>query len=171
MGYDLPAAIGAAVASGNDVICIAGDGSLQMNLQELQTVKHHALPVKLFVLNNRGYHSIVQTQNNCFDGNLIGCDETSGISFPDNEKLAALYGMKFIRIESIDTLDNDIDVVLETDGPVFCEVVLSNDYQFKPKLAAERLMDGSMRSPSLEDMYPFLDRIELSLNMLVKGNV
>src|SRR3989344_4688364 len=100
MGYDLPASIGAALARNQDVICLAGDGSIQMNLQELQTVKHYNLPVKIFVLNNQGYHSIRMTQMTFFDGNFIGCNAECGVSFPDNSKLADLYGLKYFRINS-----------------------------------------------------------------------
>src|SRR6185437_6832666 len=99
MGYDLPASIGACVASGKDVICLAGDGSLQMNIQELMTMVYHQLPIKLFYLNNDGYISMKQTQDNFF-GRRIGADTASGVSFPDISKIAEANGLPYMRIES-----------------------------------------------------------------------
>jgi acetolactate synthase-1/2/3 large subunit len=166
MGYDLPAAIGAAFAKGRDVVCVTGDGSLQMNLQELQTLRHHALPIKLFLLNNQGYRSIEQTQTAFFDGDYIGCNEASGVSFPDNAKIADVYGLKYYRVDSAETMGSTIKQVLACPGPVFCEVVLDNTYVFSPKLSSERLPDGSMVSKPLEDLHPFLDRDEFRSNMI-----
>jgi acetolactate synthase-1/2/3 large subunit len=167
MGYDLPAAIGAAFAKGGDVVCVTGDGSLQMNLQELQTVRHHGLPIKLFLLNNQGYRSIEQTQTAFFDGDFIGCNEGSGVSFPDNAKIADLYGLKYSRIDAAETMGAAIRDVLACPGPVFCEVVLDNTYVFSPKLSSERRPDGTMVSKPLEDLHPFLDRDEFRSNMIV----
>lgn len=168
MGYDLPAAIGACHASGRqDVVCIAGDGSLQMNIQELQTVAHSRLPIKLFVLNNSGYISIRQTQDAFFEGRYVGCDSRSGVSFPDISKLAAAYGLPTARIDKHETMKEVISTVLHTKGPFICDVRLSPDYKFEPKLSSERKPDGRMVSKPLEDMYPFLDREEFKSNMLV----
>jgi acetolactate synthase-1/2/3 large subunit len=166
MGYDLPAAIGAAFASNKSVICLAGDGSLQMNLQELQTVKHHNLPIKLFVLNNSGYQSIYQTQNNLFEGNLIGCTKESGVSFPSIQKLAKAYDLKYCKINSTKRLNKNITKVLNYDGPVICEVILSNNYIFAPKLSSQKQEDGTMLSQPLENMFPFLSKEELKENMI-----
>lgn len=169
MGYDLPAAIGAAVASGRDVICLAGDGSLQMNLQELQTVKHHRLPVKLFVLNNHGYRSIEQTQSAFFEADFIGCNEDSGVSFPDNKKLAALYEMPYYLIDSVKAMNKVLPKILAACGPLICEVEIGNEYVFSPKLSSERLADGRLVSKPLEDLHPFLDRNEHASNLIDKG--
>ena len=167
MGYDLPAAIGASVATGHgEVVCLTGDGSLQMNLQELATVKHLQLPIKLFVLNNGGYLSIRQTQTNYFQGRYVGCDEKSGLSFPDLRWIAAAYGFPYFRIDSHHALDQQIAEVLAVKGPVVCEVMLTHDYTFSPKLSSEKLPDGRMVSKPLEDMYPFLSEDELASNML-----
>lgn len=168
MGYDLPAAIGACfAANGRDVVCLAGDGSLQMNIQELQTVAHHRLPIKLFVLNNNGYVSIRQTQEAFFNGRYAGCDSKSGVSFPDVTKLAAAYGLASTVIEQNNGLSEAVARVLAMPGPVVCEVRLTPDYRFEPKLTSEKKLDGKIVSKPLEDMYPFLDRDEFKNNMLI----
>lgn len=165
MGYDLPAAIGACVANNKkNTICIAGDGSLMMNLQELQTLKHHNLPVKIFILNNDGYSSIKQTQTNFFEGRNTGAGTNSGVSIPDFVKVGSAFDIKSIRLESPDEIDNTIKDVLSAKGPVLCDVIVNPDYIFTPKLSSRKLEDGTMISPSLEDMYPFLPRDEYEKN-------
>lgn len=165
MGYDLPAAIGAAVARGGKrVICLAGDGSLQMNIQELQTITHHRWPIKLFVLNNNGYLSIRQTQSTFFDHG-VGADPTSGVSFPDFVKVAKAYGLQARRIEQPD-FSGDIRNALASCTPEVCEVMLDPAQGFEPKLSSRKLPNGQMVSSPLEDMFPFLDREELRANML-----
>lgn len=166
MGYDLPAAIGAACASGQRVICLAGEGSIQMNLQELQTILTNRLPVKIFVMANGGYHSIRQTQQNFF-GLLCGCDSTSGVEFPDMERLADAYGYPFYRAESLHTLFGAITATLDIEGAAICEVMLDPAQPFAPKQASRRLSDGRMVSAPLEDLAPFLDREEFFKNMLI----
>jgi acetolactate synthase-1/2/3 large subunit len=169
MGYDLPAAIGACFANDKkDVVCLAGDGSLQMNIQELQTVAYHQLPIKLFVLNNNGYVSIRQTQDSFFDARYVGCDSHSGVSFPDTVKIAQAYGLATEIIDSHHDLKGKIGRILDKPGPVVCDVRLSADYKFEPKLSSERKPDGRIVSKPLEDMYPFLDREEFKENMLVE---
>jgi acetolactate synthase-1/2/3 large subunit len=167
MGFDLPAAVGAAVASGEQVICLAGDGSIQMNLQELQTIVTHRLPVKIFVLNNRGYHSIRQTQQNYFPDNVVGCGTESGLGFPDMEKLAGVYGFPFFRASTHADMRAAIDATLAAPGRAICEVMLDLEQVFAPKLASRRLPDGRMVSSPLEDLAPFLSREELRENMLI----
>ena len=169
MGYDLPAAIGAAVARpGEDIILLTGDGSIQMNLQELQTIIHHRLPVKIFLINNGGYHSIRQTQKNFFGEPLVGVGEDSGdLSFPDMEKLAGAYGYPYVRACCNRELSDATDRALAVDGPVICEVFVTTDQNFEPKSAAKRLPDGTMVSPPLEDMFPFLPDEEMDANMLI----
>jgi len=166
MGYDLPAAIGAAVASGKRVICLAGDGSIQMNLQELQTILTHRLPVKIFLLNNDGYHSIRQTQQNFF-GLLHGCDPGSGVEFPVMERLAAAYGYPYSRAADLADLPAAIATTLAEPGPAICEVVLDSSQPFAPKQSSRRLPDGKMVSAPLEDLAPFLDRAELARNLFI----
>ena len=168
MGYDLPAAIGASVANGKKrVVCLAGDGSMQMNIQELQTIVHHRLPIKLFYLNNNGYISIRQTQNSFFDGRIVGSDEKSGVSFPDIIKVAKAYGLRTETISGVNDMAAGIKKTLEGEEPVLCEVSLPSDYIFQPKLSSERKTDGRMVSKPLEDMYPFLDRKEFMGNMII----
>ena len=166
MGYDLPAAIGAAVARGGKrVICLAGDGSIMMNVQELQTVAHYKLPIVIFVLINGGYLSIRTTQSNFF-GNLIGEGPESGVSFPDMVKLAEAHGLPAMRLQD-EHFPERIDEALAHGGPILCEVVLDRSQSFEPKLSSKKLSDGRMVTAPLEDMAPFLDREELRANMLV----
>ncbi|MGZ3420755.1 MAG: thiamine pyrophosphate-binding protein [Polyangiales bacterium] len=167
MGFDLPAAVGAAIASGQSVVCLAGDGSMQMNLQELQTMVTHALPVKIFVLNNRGYHSIRQTQQSYFADNIVGCGTDSGLGFPEVEKLAGVYGMKYHRASSHADLGRAIEATLAEKGATMCEIMLDLAQVFAPKLSSRRLDDGRMVSSPLEDLAPFLSREELRENMIV----
>ena len=166
MGYDLPAAIGAAFARpGKRVICLAGDGSLQLNLQELQTVIQYQLPLKLFVLNNAGYLSIRLSQANMFK-RLTGESAQSGVSFPDIVKVAQAYGLPAMRI-GYDQLESGIQSALQMPGPVVCDVLLDPDQPFEPRVSARQLPDGRIVSSNLEDMTPFLDEKELAENMLV----
>ena len=167
MGYDLPAAIGAAIARPDldRVICLAGDGSIMMNLQELQTIVGLKLPIKIFVLNNSGYHSIRQTQSNFFKGRIVGCGTDSGLSFPDFAKVANAFDIPFERCRRHDDLRDAIFRTLARDGCAMCEVVLDLEQQFAPKLSSRKLEDGTMVTSSLEDMAPFLSREELAANM------
>jgi acetolactate synthase-1/2/3 large subunit len=169
MGYDLPAVLGAAVALGGKqrVICLAGDGSIMMNLQELQTIQALRLPVKIFVYNNQGYHSIRQTQHNFFADNIVGCGTDSGLSFPDFSKIAFAFGFTFRRCENHAELECAIRETLEGDGPQMCEVILDLAQPFAPKLTSRKLDNGRMISSPLEDMAPFLSREELRENMFV----
>jgi acetolactate synthase-1/2/3 large subunit len=165
MGYDLPAAVGAAVARrGGRVVCLAGDGSLQLNIQELQTVRHHQLPVKLFVLDNGGYLSIRTTQRNFF-GATFGSGPDDGVSFPDYQAVAAAYGVPAARLVEPADLDDTVVRLLAADGPTVCHVVLDPAQEFEPRIRSRVLPDGSIVSPALEDMYPFLDPVELARNM------
>jgi len=165
MGYGLPAALGAAVARcGKRVICIDGDGSLQMNIQELQTIIHNQLNIKLFVLNNDGYHSIRQTQINLFKPPLCGVSSENGISFPSLEKIAYAYGFPYVKIDDVQTVSEKIKETLNTAGPIIAEVLLDPAQFFSPKLSAKKLPDGTMVSPPLEDMYPFLPKDEMKRN-------
>lgn len=165
MGYGLPAALGLCAAAGNlPTVCLEGDGSLMMNLQELQTLKTHALPVKVFVIKNGEYLSIIQTQRNFFDGRLVGCNKQSGVEVPDFVKIAQAFGLPALRIERNEELENKIRQVWQMPGPVLCELECTSQYVFAPKLSARTLPDGSMQSPSLEDMSPFLTEQEMREN-------
>lgn len=167
MGYDLPAAIGAHYESeGRNVICLTGDGSIMMNIQELQTVVYNKIPLKIFVINNNGYSSIRQTQRNFFNGHMTGSGDDSGVSIPDFCKLAQGFGLKAVRVSNPKTMSEELSEVLKMREPVICEVMTEREYAFLPKLSAKKLPDGTMVSPSLEDMFPFLDREEYQANLL-----
>ena len=170
MGYDLPAAIGVALAKNGRVVCLAGDGSIQMNIQELETIVHNNLPVKIFVLNNGGYLSIRQTQTGFFQGRLIGTGSTSGVSFPDMVKIGNAYGIPSFPITKIDDL-NLIQQELDKPGPALFDVLLDVAQEFEPRLRSRILPDGKIQTPNLEDMYPFLTPEELAANMLVNEDV
>lgn len=170
MGYGLPAAIGACMAIGKrETICIEGDGSLMMNLQELQTVLTNRLPIKLFLINNEGYHSIRQTQSNLFaEHSKVGIGPESGdLSFPDYEKLAAAFGFPYFKAHSNAEMKTAVDAALAAEGPVFCEIFVSPKQNFEPKSSTKKLADGSLFSPPLEDLAPFLDREELRRNLFI----
>ena len=172
MGYGLPAAIGVCAANNRQsVVCLEGDGSIMMNLQELQTVKTYQLPLKIFILKNGEYASIIQTQRNFFDGRLSGCNRQSGVEVPDFVQVAQSFGLPAVRLTKNADLSAQLEEILAMDGPVVCEVNCNENYIFAPKLSARKLPDGSMVSPSLEDMYPFLDRRELAENMRISGGV
>jgi acetolactate synthase-1/2/3 large subunit len=160
MGY-MPGSIGMAAAFPNrDVYCITGDGSLQMNIQELQTIVHNKLPVKLIVLSNNGYLLIRLTQDNFQEGRHIGTDEETGVSFPDLSKLAIAYGMGYLRIENTETLESSIASLFEMRGPLICEVMSPPNQVLIPRIASKKMEDGSMVSMPYDDMFPFLPRDE-----------
>lgn len=172
MGYDLPGAIGACIGSGGkEVICLAGDGSIMQNIQELATIAFNRYPIKIFVLNNNGYHSIRQTQQNFFGEPLVGVGPDSGLGFPDFAKLAAGFGLPFIRCHNHAELDQFITDALQHKGPLVCEVMLDLKQQFSPKLSSRRLEDGRLVTSPLEDMAPFLNREELAENMRFVQNM
>jgi acetolactate synthase-1/2/3 large subunit len=166
MGYELPAAIGAAVANeGKRVICVAGDGSIMMNLQELQTIIGANMPVKIFIINNNGYLSIRQSQSNNFPDNVTGCGPETGVSMPDFSKLATAFGFRVYRAQTPAELDSLLSEALTDDTPCVCEIIVDQAQQFEPKLASKRMPDGTMVSPPPEDMAPFLPREELDAVM------
>lgn len=174
MGYDLPAAIGACVAAfedgekHEDVILLTGDGSIQMNLQELQTIIHHKMPIKIFLINNGGYHSIRQTQKNFFGEPLVGIGVDSGdLSFPDMGKLSQAYGYPYISVHHNSQLAEAIERTLAIEGPAICEIFVTIDQNFEPKSSAKRMPDGTLTSPPLEDLSPFLPEEEMEANMII----
>lgn len=169
MGYDLPAAIGACAATNNQqrVICLAGDGSIMMNIQELQTIAGYNLPVKVFLLNNSGYVSIFQTHRNFFNGVEVGGGPKSNVTFPDFAKVATAFGFTYNRVARHQDLEAAIAEALSTEGPHFCEVMIDEHVPFAPKLGAKQHPDGRITSPPLEDLSPFLPRDVLRDNMLI----
>ncbi|MBQ6679840.1 MAG: thiamine pyrophosphate-binding protein [Lachnospiraceae bacterium] len=170
MGYGLPAAIGTCIsAGGREVICLEGDGSIMMNLQELQTVLTNRLPVKLFLINNGGYHSIRITQNNLFpEHKKVGIGPESGdLSFPSFRKIAEAFGYPYFEAHSNREMENAVDAALACHGAAFCEIFTDTDQVWEPKSSTKRLADGSLYSPPLEDLAPFLPREELAENMFI----
>jgi acetolactate synthase-1/2/3 large subunit len=170
MGYDLPAAVGACVANGKEpVVCIAGDGSIMMNLQELQTIVTNKLPVKIVLINNNGYQQIRLTQTNLFKKNFVGIGpDSKDLGFPDFEKIAYAFGIPYRRCGSKEQMENGIDWCINEKGYCLFEVFCSTEQIFEPKSATKRLEDGSLYSPPLEDLAPFLSREELKSNMYIK---
>ena len=168
MGYGFPAALGCAVAEeGNRVVCIDGDGSFMMNIQELQTVAYNKLNLKIIILNNNGYHSIRQTQTNLFKPPMVGVNADNGVSFPKFEKIAAAFEIPYLRIDAEEQISDVVARMNEQNGPVLCEVVVDEKQNFEPKLSSKVLPDGTIVSPEIDDMFPFLDREEYSSNKLV----
>lgn len=165
MGYDLPATIGAwhAMPEGsNRIICLAGDGSIMQNLQELQTIVGQRIPAKIFLYNNSGYHSIRQSQQAYFDGFSVGCGPDSGITFPDFEKIAAAFGLSYTKVSEHDDMARAIDATLKAPGAALCEIMVDKAQNFAPKVSSRRLDDGTMVTVPMEDMAPFLPRDELA---------
>jgi acetolactate synthase-1/2/3 large subunit len=165
MGFGLPASIGAAVASGRRVTTIIGDGGLQHNVQELQTVRRLGLPIKIFVLNNGGYASIRSSQRQHFD-DLLAADPSSGLTFPAVDALARAYELSHARADTDAELEGVVARVLADPGPVLCELMVDPDLATQPRLASRVAEDGSISSSPLEDLWPFLDRDEFAENML-----
>jgi len=162
MGWDLPAAVGACVARGRKPIyLITGDGTMQFNIQEMMTIRASGLPVKMFVFNNGGYESIRSTQNNYFQGRLVGSDFSSGIGNPNFQKLASAYGFEYAHIENNAELVAELAGVLALEGPVLCELKLSPTQTRSPKVTSVRKADGTFDTRPLEDMFPFLSREEI----------
>lgn len=168
MGY-MPGVIGAVVAnSGRDVYCITGDGSLQMNIQELQTIAHNDLPAKIVVFNNNGYLLIRSTQHNFQEGRLIGESSETGVSFPELEKIATAFGIHFIKIAHLDELDDKLDELIRYQGPAICELITPANQLLIPRVASQKLDNGKMLSMPYDDMFPFLSREEYLQNCVYK---
>ncbi len=169
MGWGLPAAVGACIAADRArTVCIAGDGGFLMNIQELATVMHHKLPVKIFILNNGGYLTIKQTQQLGFEGRLMGVDGETGLSFPDFLKIADAHNISSVRLDSHAGLKEKMQAFLNSSGPGLCEIIMDHDQQQMPKAINRRNADGTMSPTALEDMYPYLDKAELKENMIAE---
>lgn len=172
MGWGLPAAVGACFARGKKrTVCIAGEGGLLMTIQEMATVMHHRLPVKLFVLYNGGYLTIKQTQELGFEGRLMGSDEESGISFPDLMKIAEAHRFKAVRLTSHQNLKTQIEDIMNHEGPVLCQIMMDPNQLQAPKAINRRNADGTMKQTPLEDSYPFLDPKEVEENLSIINKI
>ena len=171
MGFTIPAAIGIAIANPNKtVIGITGDGSFQMNIQELQTIKHHKLNIKLVVWNNSGYLSIKTTQKKFFNSKFAGTDTSSGLTFPDLEKISIAYGLEYVRFENPKDLKHKLGKVIDINGPCILEIICPEFQEVIPNVSAKKNPDGSMTSMPLENMYPFMSKEELAREMIVKSD-
>lgn len=170
MGYWV-AGIGACMANDRkDTIVITGDGSLQMNIQEFATIKHNNLPLKVFVLNNNGYLLIRHTQHNFMEDRFVGEGPNSGVWCPDSLNIAAAYGIKGVRISNVDEISEKIREVLDYEGPVICEVMTPEWQLLIPRIASEKLPDGTLKSRDYEDMFPYLSEEELKKNIIAEDN-
>lgn len=170
MGYGLPAAIGTCLGGGNrNTICLEGDGSIMMNLQELQTIISNKLPIKIFLINNNGYHSIRITQNNLFSEHAkVGIGpESKDLSFPDYSQLAKAFGYPYFKAHSNTEMKDVVDEVIAMEGHAFCEIFTDSEQVWEPKSSTKRLEDGTLVSPPLEDLAPFLPREELKRIMFI----
>lgn len=166
MGYDIPAAIGVAVSLKREVVLATGDGSIMMNLQELQTIAHHKLPVKILLFENEGYNAIKQTSKNFFNGELIGCSPETGVSFPSFEKVADTFGIKYIKCENNGAIMNSIEELFGIEGPAIMEISQLIDDPVSPKVMSRTDKNGKMLSPALQDMYPFIPEEEMKELMI-----
>lgn len=168
MGYDLPAALGACIGSGlKKVICLAGDGSIMMNIQELATLSYMQLPIKIFLFNNNGYHSIRQTQANFFTPPQVGVGPENGLGFPNFQILCASFGIEYFRCDNHTDLERIIKINIEGNNPSLCEIMIDLEQQFAPKQSSLRLENGQLVSKPLEDLAPFLPREEFNNNMII----
>lgn len=168
MGFALPATIGAAIAKpNNNIIGVTGEGSFQFNIQELQTIIQNKLPIKLFILNNGGYLSIRNTQNKFFNKRFSGESATSGISFPDAEKIAYAYGFPFTRISNIDELNEKLKTIIEYNGCYLCEIMCPVDEEIYPTTLAVKTEDGKIIAQPLENMAPALSQEDLENEMII----
>jgi acetolactate synthase-1/2/3 large subunit len=169
MGFTIPASIGASMANKKAVVIgITGDGSFQMNIQELQTIFHHKMPIKIFILNNNGYLSIRSTQKKFFQGRAIGTDKKSGVSFPDLQRISKAYNIKFSRVKTLCELKKYLKLFNSNKMPEVIEVLCPENEEIIPTVSSKRLLNGDLVSSPLEDMYPFLDRDIFLKNMITK---
>ncbi|MCR5214375.1 MAG: thiamine pyrophosphate-binding protein [Eubacterium sp.] len=160
MGADLPEAVGAAISSGKDIVCVTGDGSIMMNLQELQTIRHYNLPVKVIVFSNDGYNAIRQTCKNFFNGTIIGCTKETGVSFPEFKDIAKTFGMDYMICHNNEEVEDKLKEFFDKKGQVLLEIEERLDDPVIPKVSSRMKEDGSFETPSLEDMAPFISEEE-----------
>ncbi|MDE6052570.1 MAG: thiamine pyrophosphate-binding protein [Lachnospiraceae bacterium] len=159
MGWDMPASVGASIASGRSILCLTGDGSIQMNLQELQTIVTNDLPIKIIIFNNGGYQAIIQSQTNFFQ-RLSGCTEESGLKMPSFQKIAEAYGFPYIQVTSNMEVVDKVRKLMEIEGYAICEVLQDVTQNIEPRVKSKRLEDGTMTSPPIDDLCPFLSEEE-----------
>ena len=162
MGWGLPAAVGASIAKSKKmVVCLVGDGGLQMNIQELATIMHHKLPIKIFIYNNGGYLTIKQTQELGFDSRIMGSNKKSGLSFPNYKKMAEAHKINYFRIKNNKDIFKSLKKIIKIKKPVICELIMDHSQEQMPKAINRRLANGKTEATVFEDMYPFLKKEEL----------
>ena len=166
MGCDLSAALGVAVATGRRTYCIAGDGNIMANIQELQTLSARGSDVVVFLLNNDGYNCIRQTQQNYFPENISGCGPDRGLDFPRYEAVAGAFGFTYQRIDLNGDVSSGLDPGLKSKGPIICEIMLDKEQDFSPKLTSKKLADGTMVTSDFTDLWPFPPADELQQNII-----
>ena len=167
MGYGLPAAIGAAVAVKQNIVCLNCDGGMMLNLQELQTIKHYQLPIKIIIFNNDGYLMIKHTQKNLFKGRYVGVNKKTGVSCPDFSKLAKSFDISSFKIKKRHEIEVKLNKVFNSKGPAICEIFMDPEQMFLPKLSVAKNEDGLLISPPLEDLSPLVDMSDLDKSMIV----
>jgi len=167
MGWGLPAAVGAACKGKNfrEVICLTGEGGFQMNIQELATMMHNKIPIKIFIFNNGGYLTIKQTQQLGFKGRLMGSTKSSGLSFPDYKKIANSHKLNYFLIKNQNGMNYKIDKILKTKKPLICEILMDPNEEQTPKAINKKDSSGKSIPTVFEDMYPFLSRLEFKKNL------
>lgn len=166
MGFGLPGAIGAHFAApSKQLICLNTDGAIMFNMQELQLVVEHKIPLKLFIFNNDGYAMIKISQHNLFNSRITGSSIESGISFPSFEKLAITFNFNYMKISNLDSLNDDFRQQLNDNNPVLFEIMMDSDQKYFPRLATAKLGDGTLISPPIEDLDPLIS-ISLLENLL-----
>ena len=168
MGTGIPSSIGSCVASGmKTTVCVNGDGGFQMNIQDLETVRRLKLPIKYFVLNNKGYGSIRNSQDNYFEGFYVGAEAGSGVTLPSLKDVANTYKLHYHLIENNEYMEKTVREVLYEDGPSICELMVSSEEKTLPRTKSMVLENGGMKSMPFEDLFPFLDRNEFNENMKI----
>lgn len=170
MGDDLPEAIGITVATNKPVLCVTGDGSIMMNLQELQTIKHYDLPISVIILSNNGYGAIRQTNKNFFNGQYIGCDSESGVSMPDFEKVILAFGFEYMKCETVDGLKKTLDWIMRPDGQKVLEIHQKIDDPVLPRIVSKINSEGVFETPALHDMMPYVSE-ELKKELMIAGEI
>ena len=167
MGWGLPAAIGACYANKKkSIICLTGEGGLQMNIQEFATIMHNKLPIKTFIYNNGGYLTIKQTQQLGFNSRIMGSNSNTGLSFPNYEKIALSHNIHYVKIKNNKSLNKKIKMILNSKKPIICELIMDHNQEQMPKAINKRTTDGKSEPTKFEDMYPFLPFDEIQENML-----
>jgi acetolactate synthase I/II/III large subunit len=168
MGFGVPASLGGCIASGRkNTVCIEGDGGFAMNIQDLETIRRLDIPIKFFVLNNQGYGSIINTQRNYFKGNYVGSTKESGLTLPDFKQVGTAFGISVRQIKNHEKIREQVKEIIQHDGPMICEVIVSPDQQTAPRVSSKQMPDGRMASAPMEDLWPFLPREEFMSNMII----